>query len=232
MRCDMTAELMSCSFEVSIHTPTWGVTTSIVVSKGEMKFQSTHLHEVWLPRYRITSTESCFNPHTYMRCDSEERWRRTRLASFNPHTYMRCDSRHWAMLPATTSFNPHTYMRCDSAFMMFDAFLLSFNPHTYMRCDLAMSAALNALMVSIHTPTWGVTLFKLRRGLRYIVSIHTPTWGVTEIPDLEHCGVRVSIHTPTWGVTAKYAQIREKREFQSTHLHEVWRVTWYARNCW
>ena len=32
---------------VSIHTPTWGVTSAIKQTDSYLKFQSTHLHEVW-----------------------------------------------------------------------------------------------------------------------------------------------------------------------------------------
>ena len=34
-----------------------------------VKFQSTHLHEVWLVPFIINGFPLCFNPHTYMRCD-------------------------------------------------------------------------------------------------------------------------------------------------------------------
>ena len=37
--------------------------------------------------------------------------------------------------------------------------------------------------------------------LAKIVSIHTPTWGVTELIDTYYPEIAVSIHTPTWGVT-------------------------------
>ena len=102
------------------------------------------------------------------------------------------------------------------------------------------------LLVSIHTPTWGVTVFFyffngryrfqsthlhevwLRvLHLRYMflyVSIHTPTWGVTfcSHPSCDH--FIVSIHTPTWGVTWLHNNRTGIGMFQSTHLHEVWRA--------
>ena len=77
--------------------------------------------------------------------------------------------------------------------------------------------------VSIHTPTWGVTVTSAARTFNMKVSIHTPTWGVTRQHDtyphawrgfnphtymrcdlrenIGHHAVHVSIHTPTWGVT-------------------------------
>ena len=56
-------------------------------------------------------------------------------------------------------------------------------------------------LVSIHTPTKGVTHqedvdYNLLR-----VSIHTPTKGVTMIPEHRRNRPVVSIHTPTKGVT-------------------------------
>ena len=78
---------------------------------------------------------------------------------------------------------------------------LCFNPHTYMRCDWRASAWRRAKTVSIHTPTWGVTWLDAIVIASTLVSIHTPTWGVTSNADL----------------------INFPQEFQSTHLHEVWR---------
>ena len=37
---------------------------------GRRLFQSTHLHEVWLSFFCNTPMLDCFNPHTYMRCDT------------------------------------------------------------------------------------------------------------------------------------------------------------------
>ena len=56
-------------------------------------------------------------------------------------------------------------------------------------------------IVSIHTPTKGVTSLSLNLSLNLSVSIHTPTKGVT-VKEIELCGGhQVSIHTPTKGVT-------------------------------
>ena len=77
---------------------------------------------------------------------------------------------------------------------------LCFNPHTYMRCDRSKRSKSSSRMVSIHTPTWGVTV---------TVSAF-------------HFHVSVSIHTPTWGVTRRIPPVLPVRQFQSTHLHEVW----------
>ena len=102
------------------------------------------------------------------------------------------------------------------------------------------------IMVSIHTPTWGVTIWTTDSDISYLgfnphtymrcdtlksrhvqslsVSIHTPTWGVTPLCILLLCLIFVSIHTPTWGVTHHAILLVTKSWFQSTHLHEVWLV--------
>ena len=56
-------------------------------------------------------------------------------------------------------------------------------------------------MVSIHTPTQGVTKEKAINYLRITVSIHTPTQGVTGSYTFNAWTAEVSIHTPTQGVT-------------------------------
>ena len=96
-------------------------------------------------------------------------------------------------------------------------------------------------MVSIHTPTKGVTaqwkllprtesfqsthprrvwLFVLSFSL--FVSIHTPTKGVTLFQVWICRLMRVSIHTPTKGVTDVYSNVVPDTMFQSTHPRRVW----------
>ena len=187
------------------------------------------------------------------------------LFGFNPHTYMRCDCVDYFLSFFFWCFNPHTYMRCDFCwflspllFFLFQSTHLHevwqhynknqwdyncFNPHTYMRCDLATEQVFPTEEVSIHTPTWGVTIGGMTQYIEFDVSIHTPTWGVTlsrrdskdpksfnphtymrcdEILKEYEFNRLVSIHTPTWGVTSVYTRTVSRKLFQSTHLHEVW----------
>ena len=135
-------------------------------------------------------------------------------------------------------------MRCDSASPSYQCNEPCFNPHTYMRCDVYtrtvsrklkvsihtptwgvtvnVSHCINNCAVSIHTPTWGVTFGWILILVLSTVSIHTPTWGVTLSILEQNCSTFVSIHTPTWGVTSTRGQYRGNWKFQSTHLHEVW----------
>ena len=48
MRCDNKIAGVDTKGQVSIHTPTWGVTPQTTKRFNHLKFQSTHLHEVWL----------------------------------------------------------------------------------------------------------------------------------------------------------------------------------------
>ena len=152
------AELFRCSYSVSIHTPTWGVTLMFTLE---------------------SSKAICFNPHTYMRCDLEKR-REMRYYGVSIHTPTWGVTLFvWQLGFLRLSFNPHTYMRCDTASWLMSYHHSSFNPHTYMRCDYTVQAVKNSIQVSIHTPTWGVTLHRDWWAIIIQVSIHTPTWGVT-----------------------------------------------------
>ena len=115
MRCDPSG-LQKCRTisKVSIHTPTWGVTNRVYLLTLTVKFQSTHLHEVWQVFLWDVKTRTMFQS-THL----HEVWLRlyflTLLAySFNPHTYMRCDINFYILRAYFSSFNPHTYMRCDT----------------------------------------------------------------------------------------------------------------------
>ena len=78
----------------------------------------------------------------------------------------------------------------------------SFNPHTHAGCDHGRAGGgVLPGMVSIHTPTQGVTISAQAFNKAAIVSIHTPTQGVTGRAIRLHPNKTVSIHTPTQGVT-------------------------------
>ena len=136
MRCDAGVRGDSNQNIVSIHTPTWGVTTSTC---------------------KKTTPPCSFNPHTYMRCDLQVIADASDIDRFNPHTYMRCDFARHEAIWKDKRFNPHTYMRCDQDGAWYVMTEDGFNPHTYMRCDSIDPICLYPIVVSIHTPTWGVT---------------------------------------------------------------------------
>ena len=194
-------------------------------------FQSTHLHEVWLCVRRIYYYWKSFNPHTYMRCDNSTGRSNRAKGGFNPHTYMRCDTNSDINAINVQGFNPHTYMRCD----------------THAR-DIQWCQA-----VSIHTPTWGVTLLSEvpDRIIRFqSTHLHevwprplSGRWSGTSfnphtymrcdpVNTSAYTRIRVSIHTPTWGVTIWQNLGATDWRFQSTHLHEVWLIGLYILPNW
>ena len=100
-----------------------------------------------------------------------------------------------------------------------------FNPHSHEGSDIQRSQDSSYYsMISIHTPTKGVTVYIDRCSDRCCISIHTPTKGVTLLLQVlllllyyfnphSHEGsdgdsfaillaLIISIHTPTKGVTA------------------------------
>ncbi len=126
----------------------------------------------------------------------------------------------WQSILQFQSTHLHEVWQWNSVFVYS---LCCFNPHTYMRCDQQESMGLQLKqIVSIHTPTWGVTyrcttIFSpwefqsthlhevWQRDGRQVQSLecfnpHTYMrcdWFLDKYPIIR----RVSIHTPTWGVT-------------------------------
>ena len=96
-----------------------------------------------------------------------------------------------------------------------------FNPHTHEGCDSIYNSLSFCDLVSIHTPTKGVTdSVKASSGFTR-VSIHTPTKGVTAFLLNRPYISCVSIHTPTKGVTSRIASSLVDSQFQSTHPRRV-----------
>ena len=146
------------SREVSIHTPTQGVT-------GVFGWSIAH-HQVSIhtPTQGVTHCGIrkipmflSFNPHTHAGCDIDswhkERgfkfqsthprrvWRCKRayrqryFQCFNPHTHAGCDHGHHALRSITGLFqstHPRRVWRADEEKL---EWLRSFNPHTHAGCD-------------------------------------------------------------------------------------------------
>ena len=75
---------------------------------------------------------------------------------------------------------------------------------------------LHALVISIHTPTQGVTFCFRYSPHTALISIHTPTQGVTaDSCDIPNC-LTISIHTPTQGVTGITA-VKTAADYISIH---------------
>ena len=184
-----------------------------------------------------------FNPHTHAGCDYLLLKYLYYCQSFNPHTHAGCDSAISLIRYRIMSFNPHTHAGCDYLLLKYLYYCQSFNPHTHAGCDpTKLSNGANEI-VSIHTPTQGVTIGGLDQQIKSKVSIHTPTQGVTRIIwisiylicfnphthagcDRRTCNIgnskaAVSIHTPTQGVTIVEWFTGVFDMFQSTHPRRV-----------
>ena len=125
----------SCYWNVSIHTPTKGVTP----------------RPLWRYCY-----QQCFNPHTHEGCDSEATshgridgvsihtptkgvtWLPTRsvLCFLFQSTHPRRVWQGHRSLPSRCSrFNPHTHEGCDDSAPSLVGYWCGFNPHTHEGCD-------------------------------------------------------------------------------------------------
>ena len=90
--CDSTHANHRCLQNVSIHTPTKGVT---FCSCSSFWFSNVSIHT---PTKGVTGSWFfkhirwlCFNPHTHEGCDGEFLHRRRIRKGFNPHTHEGCD---------------------------------------------------------------------------------------------------------------------------------------------
>ena len=135
MRCDTHARDIQWCQAVSIHTPTWGVTLLSEVPDRIIRFQSTHLHEVWPRPLSGRWSGTSFNPHTYMRCDVQSCTMSMSILKFQSTHLHEVWPQGQGTSQPTDSFNPHTYMRCDNDSSPIPHKIPCFNPHTYMRCD-------------------------------------------------------------------------------------------------
>ena len=102
-----------------------------------------------------------------------------------------------------------------------------FNPHTHEGCDHSCLLFWYWQLVSIHTPTKGVTdQAAVNSAKDEFQSTHPRRVWRTE-GSWSILAINVSIHTPTKGVTLYYQDPTQTAEFQSTHPRRVWR--WYRR---
>ena len=80
------------ALSVSIHTPTKGVTFLSKFITIPFRFQSTHPRRVWHKRNNFDVSMLSFNPHTHEGCDLILKFFIAYILSFNPHTHEGCDS--------------------------------------------------------------------------------------------------------------------------------------------
>ena len=142
--------------EVSIHTPTQGVTITSCKATINPMFQSTHPRRVWLPKLNGKKYWLCFNPHTHAGCDNQALyiirnelfqsthprrvWQSLKTIdygqeSFNPHTHAGCDSNTARVNPNLSLFQSTHPRRVWLRYNELRPKLNGFNPHTHAGCD-------------------------------------------------------------------------------------------------
>ena len=185
-------------------------------------FQSTHPRRVWRLRVYLPSATSRFNPHTHEGCDtpwveSESFWT---VSIHTPTKGVTNSQRNCVCIPIVSihtptkgvthyycyswyhncCFNPHTHEGCDNIFLGFLQSNRGFNPHTHEGCDGKDVVITDASVVSIHTPTKGVTYDDIRKYIaRLSFNPHTH----------EGCDPTLLFEVGKSG-------------FQSTHPRRVW----------
>ena len=149
----------ACTF-VSIHTPTQGVTLRLSQRMAISRlFQSTHPRRVWQDIAIGEVVLKGFQSTHPRRVWPIKQQTTMNSLCFNPHTHAGCDRRSLNSSIASFCFNPHTHAGCDLFSFAYHPNPLGFNPHTHAGCDFASLIASTPLSVSIHTPTQGVTLY-------------------------------------------------------------------------
>ena len=186
---------------VSIHTPTQGVTTSIMYPAQASQFQSTHPRRVWLQQQSSVQNSISFNPHTHAGCDlfiisfiSE------RSVSIHTPTQGVTQSITSTKLIKIVSIHTPTQGVTLASYSLF-WWYTSFNPHTHAGCDkeIWMRSLRNGLFQSTHP----------RR-----------VWPSHKWQDPRH----TSFNPHTHAGCDKEIWMRSLRNglFQSTHPRRVW----------
>ena len=198
------------TIDISIHTPTQGVTTQWFSELITRIFQSTLPRREWRicfqNLYRIcfisihTPTQGVTTPmgsledpfsisiHTPTQgVTGAEIQRSQSYIHFNPHSHAGSDGLNCPKWTHKLYFNPHSHAGSD-----------------FIRDDVCFCS---------------------------LISIHTPTQGVTAITNLNSDICDISIHTPTQGVTKNESPSVRYRRFQSTLPRREWQNPYAFMRC-
>ena len=204
MRCDSASPSYQCN-EPCFNPHTY-MRCDIAVSLSffpRCPFQSTHLHEVWLCDRRSIRLYGAVSIHTPTWGVTLQTWIITQQEKSFQSTHLH------EVWPTTTSGQPlplkfqstHLHEVWPNKQRTY-TLPMCFNPHTYMRCDFISLWRYCSCKVSIHTPTWGVTIV-LNKYHSYNMFQSTHLHEVWQQKLMKQAWEYVSIHTPTWGVTKK-----------------------------
>ena len=143
---------------ISIHTPTQGVTSGMFIPFPPIPDFNPHSHagsDYVQPSSLLLN--SYFNPHSHAGSDSAFLCIYN-LRSISIHTPTQGVTK---ALPQQkrqhTYFNPHSHAGSDFTFVLRLHKHIYFNPHSHAGSDDYIVTAVYQRMISIHTPTQGVT---------------------------------------------------------------------------
>ena len=131
------------------------------ISKADM-FQSTHPRRVWPYKIIQRCKWNSFNPHTHAGCDNVD------LMCMNSqcvsiHTPTQGVTPFQIYIEPQLRFQSTHPRRVWLRTAIISNSMTGFNPHTHAGCDLSSTKLFSSLIVSIHTPTQGVTNCRFRK---------------------------------------------------------------------
>ena len=212
--------------QISIHTPTQGVTLSCSYFFHLMLHFNPHSHagsDTW---YGLLPLPDCISIHTPTQGVTITAVTQfiQNIFYFNPHSHAGSDRFCTARIFWISYFNPHSHAgsdseigQADSIFSEFQStlprrewpvlFWLNlknryFNPHSHAgsdNCHHSIRSKCFLFQSTLPRREWQDTFYYVTFG--WGISIHTPTQGVTHIFICFYCALWISIHTPTQGVT-------------------------------
>ena len=132
-----------CACSISIHTPTKGVTTEQITLSFSSAFQSTLPQREWLPQGMDLWIFLTISIHTPTKGVTAVRTLHRLLYFY---------------------FNPHSHKGSDNTARARSSLPCDFNPHSHKGSDVSWLLIILCKIISIHTPTKGVTQFFKRYG--------------------------------------------------------------------
>ena len=173
-------------------------------------------------RRAMRDAGSGFNPHTHAGCDKNQHLYLIPQICFNPHTHAGCDYYQCFDLHIRMFQSTHP-RRVWPWSIFYNTRVIGFNPHTHAGCDSFHLRSSQRPRMFQSTHPRRVWHFGSKQFFRaQVVSIHTPTQGVTWSVSCAFMDKEVSIHTPTQGVTRVCFSLLLLLPFQSTHPRRVW----------
>ena len=167
---------------ISIHAPTWGATSLLLLN--------------------FTPTKH-FNPRTHVGCDLRcVALPRIYGISIHAPTWG-ATLRISAAATLTFYFNPRTHVGCDTPTSSSTRRGQDFNPRTHVGCDRTPPRPARRQKISIHAPTWGATYGQhVCNSTAIFQSTHPRGVRPRSYASLSHT-ILISIHAPTWGATSE-----------------------------